>query len=76
MKPPLNLHLLDIDTSDVSEFDRARYDLEVPVMCIQSKKDNRIIQLPRVSPRISSEMLSEWLKKIIKDLLGIDIKSY
>mgnify|MGYP001410143348 CR=1 FL=1 len=67
INPSLNLVKLDIDSSNVSNSIRNRYDLEVPVLCIGSSKDN-IIELPRVSPRLDSEGLLNWLQKATKNI--------
>tara|TARA_B100000700_G_C14483998_1_gene596455 strand:+ start:172 stop:480 length:309 start_codon:yes stop_codon:yes gene_type:complete len=58
------LIFLDIDTSEVNDQDRIRYDLEVPVICIGYSKD-KMIPLPRVSPRLNDKGLINWLNKVI-----------
>ena len=65
INPSLELSILDIDTSDVCENDRIRYDLEVPVLFVRTTKNTKKFQLPRVSPRIDSQSLHNWLEKII-----------
>ncbi|WP_269622448.1 glutaredoxin family protein [Prochlorococcus marinus] len=67
LNPPLNLWVRDIDGESVSEVDRARYSLEVPVLLLAIYKTSRIIELPRVSPRLSDEGLFTWLQKNIQE---------
>ncbi len=61
----LDLYIVDIDSPDVSSEDRIRYDLEVPVLFITDQKTNKMIELPRASPRLDEIQLREWLQKII-----------
>ena len=67
INPPLNLYVQDIDGKSVSELDRTKYSLEVPVLLLAIHKTSRIIELPRVSPRLSEEGLFTWLQKIIQE---------
>ena len=55
---PLKLVVVDIDAPDCSALLRARYDLEVPVLVLEET------ELPRVSPRLSGDGLSNWLQKV------------
>ena len=56
-----NLHLelltVDIDHPETPSEWKARYDLEVPVLVLDSQ------ELPRVSPRLSGGGLLKWLVK-------------
>ena len=65
-EPELKLLIIDIDNEQVSNQVRSRYDLEVPKLAIYSKSLGKIIDLPRVPPRLKNELLFNWLKKIIE----------
>ena len=67
MKPSLKLLSFDIDSGDVSDSDRQRYNLEVPVLFIKNVKTNSIFELPRASPRLNEELLHDWLQKKLLD---------
>ena len=69
--PSLEFYSLDIDTSDVSEKDRIRYNLEVPVLFIRSQEEGKLIQLPRASPRMKKDNLRHWLAKVIQEKLEL-----
>jgi ribosomal protein L7Ae-like RNA K-turn-binding protein len=53
----LVLITVDIDHPETPSEWKARYDLEVPVLVLDSK------ELPRVSPRLSGDGLLKWLIK-------------
>ena len=55
----LVLVTVDIDHPETPPEWKARYDLEVPVLVLDSK------ELPRVSPRLSGDGLSKWLAKYL-----------
>ena len=57
----LQLEIVDIDASTTSQQDRARYDLEVPVLVVEGR------ELPRVSPRLNGEGLKRWLLHRLAD---------
>ena len=65
LNPPLELRLIDIDGDGVSKNERARYNLEVPVMVLGSFELNPLVELPRVSPRLRNEGLFNWLQKFL-----------
>ncbi len=67
--PSLDLYVIDIDSDKVSNSERLRYDLEVPVMVVDFKEINTRFTLPRVSPRLKEEQLSLWLQKTINKLI-------
>jgi hypothetical protein len=48
---------VDIDHPETPSEWKARYDLEVPVLVLDSN------ELPRVSPRLSGDGLLKWLVK-------------
>lgn len=57
----LQLEIVDIDASTTAEQDRARYDLEVPVLVMEGR------ELPRVSPRLNGDGLKRWLLNRLAD---------
>ncbi len=63
--PPLELVVIDIDAGGLSEVDRARYDLEVPVLEFRFNQQMKKIVLPRVSPRLKGQGLSRWIQDAI-----------
>ena len=65
LHPPLTLFVIDIDSPQVSDSERARYELKVPVMCIAEEGLSQMIELPRVSPRLNNEGLFAWFQKVI-----------
>ena len=65
IQPPLEFFYIDIDTSDISESDRIRFQLEVPLLFLKPLNDKEMIELPRASPRLNEDDLSSWLQKII-----------
>ena len=72
LDPPLSLCVMDIDSTQVSEVERARYELSVPVLCIAKEKFQQSIELPRVSPRLNNEGLFKWLQKALNMSLHAD----
>ncbi len=72
LNPSLALRLIDIDSSEVTEIERVRFDLKVPIMMIQFSESNQKVELPRVSPRLGGEDLLQWLQKAIRQAPLID----
>ena len=72
LSPPIELRRIDIDGGDISESERARYDLEVPVMVLCLSERDQIFTLPRVSPRLKGAGLFRWLQNAITKALGPD----
>ena len=64
--PKLRLDVIDIDAAGIDPELRTRYDLEVPVLILQGKP------LPRVSPRLRSEGLFNWLQRHCTTIAGSD----
>lgn len=56
----LALQVIDIDAPETPPATRARFDLEVPVLAVGRRL------LPRVSPRLQGEGLSDWLRRMIE----------
>ena len=66
VQPPLTLEVVDIDAPGIEPGIRARYDLEVPVLALNSTP------LPRVSPRLAGEGLFSWLQRVCASASGSD----
>ena len=65
LQPSLELVVVDIDSSDVLEKVRFRYQNEVPVMLLQQIDSGQTWEFPRVSPRLQETSLFNWLQKTI-----------
>ncbi|KGG12983.1 MULTISPECIES: glutaredoxin family protein [Prochlorococcus] len=64
--PDIQLIVKDIDGKDITDIERTRYSMEVPVLLLKSKKLEQSFELPRVSPRLNQHALLDWLNKNIK----------
>ncbi len=69
LTPPLELHVVDIDSDVMPKSERNSLNLRVPVMVIYCKESQKRLELPRVSPRIQNKELFAWMQKTIKNLL-------
>ena len=69
--PPLTLSVVNIDEAGIPQDQRDRYSWEVPVLFLELENPSQRIELPRVSPRLSEELLFSWLEKIIYQKLHI-----
>ena len=67
--PNLELKEIDIDRVDLYQDKYKKYDYEVPVIGIEEVKSKKIIELPRISPRIKDEQLKNWVEKNINTIL-------
>ena len=67
--PNLEIKEIDIDRVDLYQDKYKKYDYEVPVIGIEESKSKKIIELPRISPRIKDEQLKNWFKKNINTIL-------
>ena len=65
LKPPLQLHVIDIDAVDTPKEISSRYNLQVPVMILARANFKEIFEFPRVSPRLNGEGLYQWLQKLL-----------
>ena len=68
LKPPVQLHVIDIDSADTPNDLRSRYHLQVPVLVLKSEGLRKMVELPRVSPRLNDEGLSLWLQKVLNKM--------
>ena len=59
----ITLKVIDIDEPGTPQEQRARYDLEVPVLALDG------CELPRVSPRLTGEGLLNWLQRCLSTAL-------
>ena len=70
IKPTLEIKEIDIDRVDLYEDKYKKFNYEVPVVAIQESKSNKIIEFPRVSPRLKDDQLKKWLEKNINIALN------
>ena len=68
LNPPLELQVIDIDGKEIPKPLKDRYDLQVPVMAFKTYDLGQIFELPRVSPRLDSQGLFDWLQKALLKL--------
>ena len=67
--PNLELKEIDIDRVDLYKDKYKKYNYEVPIIGIEEINSKKIIELPRISPRIKDEQLKNWFKKNINTIL-------
>ena len=67
--PNLELKEIDIDRVDLYKDKYKKYDYEVPVIGIEQVKSKKIIELPRISPRLKDDQLKNWFQKNISTIL-------
>ncbi len=63
LNPSIVLSIIDIDSNKVSLDIHMKYKNEVPVMVLNSARLLKMIELPRVSPRLKDDMLLFWIQK-------------
>ena len=63
LNPSLELSIVDIDSEKVPIDIQRKYTNEVPVIVLSSNKLSRIIEFPRVSPRLKEDLLLSWIQK-------------
>ena len=68
INPPLKLKVVDIDSGELTEAERSRYNLEVPVLKIIFNQGKGQLILPRVSPRMGGDQLALWLQRSLEKL--------
>ena len=68
--PNLELKEIDIDRVDLYQDKYKKYDYEVPVIGIEEVKSKKIIELPRISPRLKDDQLKSWFQKNINTILN------
>ena len=62
LNPPIVLSIVDIDSKEVSTDIQGKYTNNVPVMLFYSNKLSKIIEFPRVSPRLKGNLLLSWIQ--------------
>ena len=72
LNPPMVLSVLDIDSNEVTDNLRKKYSNDVPVMVINYNTLSKIIEFPRVPPRLKEDQLSSWIQKNLDILLKLD----
>ena len=68
--PNLELKEIDIDRVDLYQDKYKKYDYEVPVIGLEEVKSKKIIELPRISPRLKDDQLKNWFQKNINTILN------
>ena len=66
----LELKEIDIDRFDLYRDKYKKFDNEVPVVAIQDSKSLKLIEFPRISPRLKHDQLRKWLEKNINIALN------
>ena len=61
---------IDIDRVDLYQDKYKKYDYQVPVIAIEEDKSQKIIELPRISPRLKDDQLENWFQKNINNVLN------
>ena len=69
LDPKLHFCIENIDGNNISEKQKEKYSMEVPVLAFRVKTKTLLIELPRVSPRLTEVALTNWLKKMISEKL-------
>ena len=72
IKPKLEINEIDIDRFDLYQDKYKKFDIEVPVVAIKESKSQKIIKLPRISPRLNDDQLKKWLEKNINIALNMN----
>ena len=67
--PSIEFKEIDIDRIDLYQDKYKKYDYEVPVIAVENKY-KKLIELPRISPRIKDDQLRKWFEKHIKNILN------
>ena len=70
IKTKLEIYEIDIDRFDLYQDKYKKFDHEVPVVAIKERKSQKIIELPRISPRLKDDQLKKWLEKNINIVLN------
>ena len=63
LNPSIVLSIVDIDSKKVSPDIQMKYTNDVPVIVLDSNRLLKIIELPRVPPRLKEDMLLSWIQK-------------
>ena len=68
----LEIEEIDIDRYDLYKDQYKKYDHEVPIVGLKISSSNQFFELPRISPRLKDEQLTNWLKaKISKIIINL-----
>ena len=70
IKSKLEINEIDIDRFDLYQDKYKKFDNEVPVVGVKEIKSQKIIELPRISPRLKDDQLKKWLEKNINIALN------
>ena len=72
LDPPIQLRVVDIDALNTPKDIKIRYDMQVPVISLGKDDFQELVELPRVSPRLNNQGLTQWLQKILTKTVGSD----
>tara|TARA_B100000131_G_scaffold310823_1_gene342917 strand:- start:602 stop:925 length:324 start_codon:yes stop_codon:yes gene_type:complete len=73
LSPELQFVIKNIDGDSVTNLEKRKYSMEVPVLVFRLYSDRDLnIDLPRVSPRLTKEDLFRWLKKMLYEKIHIE----
>ena len=61
---------IDIDRVDLYQDKYKKYDHKVPVIAVEGIFSKKIIELPRISPRLKDDQLKNWFQKNINTILN------
>ncbi len=67
LHPEIHFLIKNIDGEEVPQMEKTRYSMQVPVLIFSLKTEDRVIELPRVSPRLTQQGLFDWLQKMIQE---------
>ena len=71
LNPSIVLSIIDIDSKEVSLNIQMKYTNDVPVIVLDSNRLLKIIELPRIPPRLKEDMLLSWIQKNLNTLYKI-----
>ena len=66
--PYLTIEEIDIDRFDLYQDTFKKYDYEVPILALKKHSSDQIHELPRISPRLKDNQLSNILQKNINKI--------
>ncbi len=73
LTPPLTLKIIDIDSKSCSKEIKKSYDLKVPILALFEKNNKKLIELPRISPRIDEKDTFKFLQKYLNKIVNYGI---
>ena len=71
LNPSIVLSIVDIDSKKVPLDIQMKYTNDVPVIVLDSNRLLKMIELPRIPPRLKEDMLLSWIQKNLNILYKI-----